>query len=77
LQAFKQCRDCREGCPDDERPRPGEADKQRDSEIADKVIELPAQLRAGCPICRPERSDDKQDYDGYAARFCASTKTMI
>jgi len=74
LQALEQRRDCREGSADHERPGPGETEEQRDSEIADEVIELPAEMRAGCPFGRPEGSDYQQDYDRYAASFCASTK---
>ena len=76
LQALEQCRDDYEGPPDHKRPRPGDTEKQRDSEIANEVVELPAEVRTGCPFSRPEGSDHKQDYDGSAASFCDSTKTM-
>ena len=77
LQTFQQCRDSHEDSPDQERPGPTETEKQRDSEIANDVVELPTELRAGCPFFRPQGSDHKQDHDGQATSFCESAKTMF
>src|SRR5260370_42616745 len=74
LQALEQRRDCREDSPDQKRSGPSDTEKQRDSKIANEVVELPTKVRAGCPFFRPEGSDDKQGHDGHAAGFCASTK---
>src|SRR6516165_1898756 len=49
--------------PDHKRPRPGETEKQRDSEIANKMIELPAQLGAGSPFGRAKGGDHQQGHD--------------
>ena len=64
-------RDGHEDSADHERPGPSEADKQRDSEIAQEVVDLPTELRAGCPFDGAEGGDHKQDHDGPAANFCA------
>ena len=77
LQALEQRRDGREDSADHERSGPSDTEKQRDSEIANEVVELPTEVRAGCPFFRPEGSDHKQDQDGHATRFCDSTKTMF
>ncbi|MFZ1153013.1 MAG: hypothetical protein WAR76_25335, partial [Xanthobacteraceae bacterium] len=77
METLEQRRYCREDSPDQKRSGPGETDKQRDYEIADEVIELPTEVRAGCPFFRPEGSDHKQDQDGQATSFCDSTKTMF
>src|SRR5262249_37068230 len=62
---------------DQEWPRPGETEKQRDCEIANDVIELPTEFAARYPFGRPESSDHKQDHDGNATSFCAGTKTTF
>ena len=77
LQTFQQCRDNHEDSPDQERPGPSETEKERDSEIANDVVELPTEVRAGRLFFRPEGSDHKQDHDGHATSFCASTNTMF
>ena len=77
LQAFKQRRYCREDSPDDERPRPSQTEKQRDSQIANEVVELPTETRAGRPLFRPQSSDHEQDHDGHATSFCDSTTTTF
>jgi hypothetical protein len=41
------------------------------------VVDLPTERRAGCPVGRTEGTNDKQDHDGYAAEFCAGTKTRF
>jgi hypothetical protein len=46
------------------RPRPGETEKHRDSEIAN----------TRGPFGRAERGDHKQDQDRPAANFCAGAK---
>src|SRR5262249_14757417 len=52
-------------------------EKQGDAEIADEVVELPPEVRTGCPFLRPEGSDHKQDNDGHAASFCGGPKSML
>jgi len=51
LQRLQQCRERYEGCPNDERPGPSEAEHQRDDEIAREVVELPAKSRTWLPFC--------------------------
>src|SRR6516164_10193665 len=63
LQTFQQCRDGHDDSPDHQRPRPGETEKQRDSKIANEVVELPTELGSGSPFGRTERGDQKQDYN--------------
>jgi len=77
LQALEQCRDDHKGSPDHERPRPSETEKHRESEIANEVVELPTEVRAGRPLFRPEGRDDEQDHDRHAASFRARTNTMF
>jgi len=66
LQALEQRRDSHEDPADHERPCPGETEEQRDCEIANEVVELPTEVRAGCPFGRPEGGDHKQ---AIALRF--------
>ena len=56
--------------------RAGETEKQRDSEIANDVVELPTELCAGCPFSRTQRSDHQQGHDGHAANFCAGSEKL-
>jgi hypothetical protein len=77
LQTFEQRRDGHNHSPDHQRPRPSKADKQRDSEIANEVVELPTELGAGGPFGRAEGGDYEQDHDRPAANFCAGTKTRF
>jgi hypothetical protein len=74
LQTFEQCRDGHNDSPDQQRPRPSNADEKRDSEIANEMIELPTKLGARGSFGRAEGSDQKQDYDDPAANLCAGTK---
>jgi hypothetical protein len=77
LQALEQCRNDYEGSPDHERPGPSATEKQRDSEIANEVVELPTELRSGCPFFRPEGGNHEQDHDEHTTHLCDSTKTML
>jgi hypothetical protein len=77
LQTFQQCRDNHEDSPDQERPGPSETEKERDSEIANDVVELPTEVRAGRLFFRPEGSDHKQDHDGHATSFCARAQRGV
>jgi hypothetical protein len=77
LQPLEQRRDSHEDSADHERPGPGETEEQSDSEIANEVVELPTEVRAGRPFFWPEGSDHKQNYDRHATSFCDSTKTMF
>jgi hypothetical protein len=74
LQSFQQRRDSHNDSADHKRPRPTETEKQRDSEIANEVVETPTELSAGGPFGRAKCGDHKQDYNRPAANFCAGTK---
>jgi hypothetical protein len=70
LQALQERRDGHEGSPDHERPGPSDADNRRDYEIAEEVVDLPTERRAGRPIAGTQRRNHEQDYGGDAANFC-------
>ena len=55
--------------PDHEWPGPSEADKRRDRKIAEEMVDLPTERRAGCPFGGAQGDDHEQDYDGHAAKF--------
>jgi hypothetical protein len=57
LQTFQQCRDNHEDPPDQERPGPSETEKERDSEIANDVVELPTEVRARHKLLRQYEND--------------------
>ena len=69
LQALQQRRDGHEDSPDDERLGPSEADKRRNREIADEVVEPPNRAPCGVPILRAQGNNHEQDHDGHAANF--------
>jgi hypothetical protein len=69
LQALQQRTADYEGGPDDERPRPGQADKRRDREIAKEVFNLPTEPCAGLPFGRAQGDNNKQDQDGDAEKI--------
>ena len=67
LQAFQQHGEDHERSPNQERAEPSEADQRADCEIADEVVDLPTQPRAGGPIGGSQRSAREQDHSSYAA----------
>ena len=74
LETFQQHRDGHNDSPDYKRPRPGQAYKQRDSEIANEVVELPTEFGAWSLFGWAESGDHKQDHNRPAANFCTGTK---
>src|SRR6516165_3994851 len=74
LQTFEQCCDGHNDSPDQQRPRPSNAEEKRDSEIANEMVELPTKLGARGPFGRTESRGYKQDHNGHAANFCTGTK---
>lgn len=70
MHGLQQRRNGHEGSPDHERPGSSDADKRRDREIAEEVVDLPTERRAGRPIGGTQRGNHKQGYDDHAANFC-------
>ena len=73
MQSLQQHREGREGSPDHERPGPSEAEHQREPEIADEVLDLPTEPRAGLPFGWAQGDDHEQDHGGHAAKFQENT----
>jgi hypothetical protein len=70
LQGLEPHRGGHEGSPNHERPRPSEAEHQREAEIANDVIDLPTQSRAVLPFRGAKGTKyEQQDQGGHAANF--------
>ena len=69
LQGLQQWRGSHEGHPDHERPGPSEADYRRDHEIAEEVLGLPTEPRAGLPIGGAQMGEREQGHGSHAAKF--------
>ena len=75
LQGLQQHRGGHEGSPDHERPRPSEAEHQRETEIADDMVDLPTETRAILPFRRAKGAEyEQQDQDGHVANSCRRFK---
>jgi hypothetical protein len=68
LQSLEQHREGHDGSPDRERPRPSEAEHESEREIANDVVDLPTESRAGYQFRGTKGGKyEQQDQDGRAA----------
>jgi hypothetical protein len=75
LQGLQQHRGGHEGSPDHERPRPSEAEHQRETEIAGDMVDLPTETRTILPFRRAKGAEyEQQDQDGHVANSCRRFK---
>ena len=69
LQGLQQRPTGRESSSDHERPGPSKAKHRRDREIAEEVVDLPTEPRAGLPVGGAQGDHREQDHDGTLQNF--------
>ncbi len=69
LQALQQHCQSHESAPDDKRPPPNQAERQRQREIANEMVDLPTEAGSRYAFCGPQGSKYQQEKDGYAANL--------
>ena len=77
LQALQQRRDGHEGWPYHERSGPSETDNRRDHEIADEVVYLPTEFRAGRQLAGPSAANTSRTIAATLQNFAMSLIVIL